>query len=104
MGERYKFVEGHAHFITFAVVGWVDVFTRREYAEFLLQNLAYCRKNGDGVLQHVQVFDLRDTCVLEQQGSPIAPHTLELGTLSRSHYILQVKDPRGSIAYSFVKN
>ena len=35
MSERYKFVEGHAHFITFAVVGWVDVFTRREYAEFL---------------------------------------------------------------------
>lgn len=45
MSERYKFVEGYAHFITFAVVGWVDVFTRREYAEFLLQNLAYCRKN-----------------------------------------------------------
>jgi hypothetical protein len=45
MSERYKFVEGHAHFITFAVVGWVDVFTRREYAEFLLRNLAYCRKN-----------------------------------------------------------
>ena len=45
MSERYKFVEGHAHFITFAVVGWVDVFTRREYAEFLLENLAYCRKN-----------------------------------------------------------
>ncbi|MCO5274487.1 MAG: transposase [Flavobacteriales bacterium] len=45
MSERYKFVEGHAHFITFAVVGWVDVFTRREYTEFLLQNLAYCRKN-----------------------------------------------------------
>lgn len=45
MSEAYKFVEGDAHFITFAVVGWVDVFTRRQYAEFLLENLAYCRKN-----------------------------------------------------------
>lgn len=45
MSERYKFVQGFAHFITFAVVGWVDVFTRREYPEFLLHNLAYCRKN-----------------------------------------------------------
>ena len=43
MSERYKFEEGYAHFITFAVVGWVDVFTRREYAEFLLENLAHCR-------------------------------------------------------------
>lgn len=24
MSERYKFVKGHAHFIPFAVVGWVD--------------------------------------------------------------------------------
>ena len=45
MSERYKFVEGHVHLITFAVVGWVDVFTRRAYAEFLLHNWAYCRKN-----------------------------------------------------------
>ena len=45
MSERDKFVEGHAHFITFVVVGWVDVFTRRAYAEFLLQNLASGRTN-----------------------------------------------------------
>ncbi len=45
MSERWKFVGHYAHFVSFAVVGWVDVFTRAEYAEFLLKNLAYCRKN-----------------------------------------------------------
>ena len=45
MSERWKFDEDHPHFVTFAVVGWVDVFTRREYTEFLLENRTYCRKN-----------------------------------------------------------
>lgn len=56
MSERYRFVEGHAHFITFAVVGWVDEFTRREYAEFLLENLAYCRKHKGLLLYDLVVM------------------------------------------------
>lgn len=50
MSERWKFVGHHAHFVSFAVVGWVDVFTRAVYAEFLLKNLAYCRKSKGLVL------------------------------------------------------
>lgn len=45
MSESWKFIDRYAHMVSFAVVGWVDVFTRSDYAEFLLQNLAYCRKN-----------------------------------------------------------
>lgn len=32
------------HFITFAVVEWVDVFTRKEYAEIIVESLEYCQK------------------------------------------------------------
>jgi len=32
------------HFITFAVVDWVDVFTRKEYRDKLIQSLQYCQK------------------------------------------------------------
>ena len=32
------------HFITFAVVEWVDVFSRKEYCEILLTSLEYCIK------------------------------------------------------------
>ena len=45
MSESWKFVDHYAHMVSFAVVGWVDVFTRADYAEFLLKNLDYCRKN-----------------------------------------------------------
>jgi REP element-mobilizing transposase RayT len=33
------------HFITCSVVEWVDVFTRREYAEILIDSLNFCQQN-----------------------------------------------------------
>lgn len=33
------------YFVTFTVHQWVDVFTRKEYVEILLENLRYCQKN-----------------------------------------------------------
>jgi REP element-mobilizing transposase RayT len=35
--------QGAIHFITFAVVKWVDVFTRQEYREIVLDSLRYCQ-------------------------------------------------------------
>jgi len=31
------------HFITFAVVEWVDVFTRQEYSNIVVESLKYCQ-------------------------------------------------------------
>ena len=33
------------HFVTFAVVEWVDVFTRKEYRDILLESLRFCQEN-----------------------------------------------------------
>ncbi len=46
MSRKYKFhnPEG-VYFITFAVQGWVDVFTRSQYKDILVENLAFCQKN-----------------------------------------------------------
>ena len=33
------------HFITFAVVQWIDVFSRKEYADIVLDSLRFCQKN-----------------------------------------------------------
>lgn len=33
------------HFITFAVVQWVDVFTRKEYSDIIIESLRYCQEN-----------------------------------------------------------
>ena len=39
------------HFITFSVVEWVDVFTRRCYCDIVIDSLRYCQDNK-GLLVH----------------------------------------------------
>jgi putative transposase len=35
--------EAGIHFVTFAVVEWVDVFTRKEYRDIVLDSISYCQ-------------------------------------------------------------
>ena len=45
MSRSYKFHNPEGlYFVSFAVVGWLDVFTRNEYKDILLQSLSYCQK------------------------------------------------------------
>ena len=39
------------HFLTFAVVEWVDAFTRKEYKDILLDSIRHCQ-NEKGLLLH----------------------------------------------------
>jgi len=39
------------HFITFAVVGWVDVFAKQKYRNILLESLRYCQQHR-GLIIH----------------------------------------------------
>lgn len=34
-----------AHFITFAVVDWIDVFIRQSYKQVIVEGLSFCQKN-----------------------------------------------------------
>ena len=43
--DGYKIRDQFAvHFITFATVQWIDVFTRNIYADIVLESLQYCQK------------------------------------------------------------
>jgi len=43
------------HFVTFTVVGWIDVFTREMYVKTLIESLNYCVKNK-GLKIHAYVI------------------------------------------------
>lgn len=45
-GDRY-FIEDQngLYFITFTVVGWLDVFIRADYKQTIVESLNYCREN-----------------------------------------------------------
>ncbi len=42
MSEYRKTSEGEVYFVTLTVVGWIDVFSRKEYKDILVENLKYC--------------------------------------------------------------
>lgn len=46
MSRNYKFhnPEG-AYFVSFAVVDWIDAFTRNEYKDIILESLGFSQKN-----------------------------------------------------------
>ena len=49
---RYKIRnKKEIHFLTFSVVKWVDVFTRREYRDIVVESLKFCQKEK-GLLSH----------------------------------------------------
>jgi putative transposase len=47
MSRNYKFHnQERPYFVTFSVIRWIDVFTRREYKHILVDSLKYCRANN----------------------------------------------------------
>lgn len=52
MSSKYKIGDGqYAHFVTFTVVNWIDVFTRDEYRSIIIDSLNYCVQHK-GLLVH----------------------------------------------------
>lgn len=41
----YKITDqGAMHFVSFAVIGWIDDFTRKEYRDIIIESLKYCQE------------------------------------------------------------
>ena len=56
MPKGYKIVDQYApHFLTFTIVGWVDIFTRREMKEMVIDSFKYCQEKN-GLIIHAYVL------------------------------------------------
>ncbi len=56
MSTKYKFYDPDGtYFVTFAVVGWVDVFTRNVYRDIVIESFNWCIKNK-GLVIHAWVL------------------------------------------------
>ncbi len=52
MSRAYKFRDQNKpHFVSFAVVNWIDLFTRKEYCYTILESLEFCQKTK-GLIIH----------------------------------------------------
>ena len=56
MSSKYKVGEDAIpHFVTFSVVGWIDVFSREQYKELFVESLKYCQEKK-GLVLHAWVI------------------------------------------------
>lgn len=45
MSRNYKFHNpAGLYFVSFAVIDWIDVFTRNEYKDIIIDSLTFCQK------------------------------------------------------------
>ena len=56
MSNKYKFHDPDGtYFVTFSVVGWVDVFTRNEYRNIMIDSFSFCTTKK-GLIIHAWVI------------------------------------------------
>lgn len=47
MSEKYKTHSDGLYFVSFSVVGWLNVFTKRIYQDILVESINFCKQNKE---------------------------------------------------------
>ena len=62
--------QSKAHFVTFTIVNWVDLFTRKEYKHLITENLNYCiQQKGLSVFAYVVMSNHIHLIIQSQDGN-----------------------------------
>jgi REP-associated tyrosine transposase len=69
----YKIRDQHGkYYLTFTVVGWIDVFTRKCYRDMLLDSLIYCQKEKDLVVYGYVIMSNHLHCILSSNSGKLS--------------------------------
>ena len=72
MSRNYKFRNQEClYFVTFSVVRWIDVFTRREYKDILIDSLKYCIEHKGLELYAWVIMSNHVHLIIGTQGKPL---------------------------------
>ena len=73
MSRKYKFNDNQQiYFVSFAVIGWIDLFIRNEYKDELVKGLAYCIKHKDLELYAWCIMTSHVHLIIGSRGKPLA--------------------------------
>jgi REP element-mobilizing transposase RayT len=68
MSDDYQIKDQNAlHFLTFQVVGWADVFTRKIYRDIEIESFRYCQKNKNLKLHCYVIISNHIHCILSTE-------------------------------------
>jgi len=70
MSESYQIRDQNAvHFLTFQVVGWADIFTRKCYRDILIESFNYCRTHKNLKLHAYVIMSNHVHCILSSENN-----------------------------------
>ncbi len=70
MSEKYKFHnEDGIYFITPTIVEWIDLFTRKEYCELVLDSLKFCQQEKGLVIHAWCIMPSHIHLIVNKQGN-----------------------------------
>ena len=55
------------HFLTFQVVGWADIFTRKTYRDIIIESFEYCRTHKSLKLHAYVIMSNHVHCILSAE-------------------------------------
>ena len=65
-GDRYNIRDQNAkHFLTFTIIDWVDVFTRKEYKLEIVDSMNYCILNKGLIVYGWVIMSNHMHCILQ---------------------------------------
>ncbi|MBI1779834.1 MAG: transposase [Sphingobacteriales bacterium] len=98
MSRKYKFHDNQQiYFVSFAVVGWIDLFVRNEYKDELVKSLDYCIKHKDLELYAWCIMTSHVHLIIGSRGKPLADIMRDFKRhTSEQLHILIKKNPKES--------
>lgn len=93
MSHKYKFNNLNAlYFITYSVIGWIDVFTRSIYKDLLLDCFRHCIKEKGLAVHAYVIMSNHVHMIISAQGEPTLPEIMrDLKKYSACRIIQEIK-------------
>ena len=92
MSRKYKFGDNsQLYFVTFAVVGWIDVFTRTEYKDVLLDTFRYCQAHKGLELYAYCIMPNHVHMLIGSHQEPLANVMRDLKSFSAKQLIKRIQ-------------
>ncbi len=98
MGGHKIINQNEMHYLTFTVVGWVDVFTRKAYKDLIMESLKYCiKEKGLLLFSYVIMSNHMHLIVKTENESGLSAIIRDFKSFTSKQIIRAIKDnPRES--------
>lgn len=95
MSSGYKAIDNETtHFLTFTIVGWIDVFTRDIYKDIFVDSLQYCIENKGLVLHAWVIMTNHVHLIVSCKGNKISDFVRDIKKFTCSMIINSIHNNR----------